>query len=53
MTHPPVRRDEVPSFNRLLDEYHWLGHNLVGEAIRYIALKTNALSLWSASGLLR
>lgn len=35
----PARRDEVPSFNRLLDEHHWLGHNLVGEVVRYIALE--------------
>ncbi len=35
----PVRRDEVSRFNRLLDEHHWLGHNLVGEVIRYIALE--------------
>ena len=35
----PVRGDEVHRFNDLLDEHHWLGHNLVGEVMRYIALE--------------
>ena len=35
----PVRGDEVNRFNDLLDEHHWLGHNLVGEVMRYIALE--------------
>lgn len=33
----PVRRDEVERFDVCLDEYHWLGHRIVGETMRYVA----------------
>ena len=29
--------DEVASFNELLDVHHYLGHNLVGRVLRYVA----------------
>jgi hypothetical protein len=35
----PVHRDEIFRFNEVLDEYHWLGHRLVGEVMRYVALE--------------
>ncbi len=32
-----VTADEVTRFNELLDEHHYLGHNLVGRVLRYVA----------------
>jgi predicted transposase YbfD/YdcC/GNAT superfamily N-acetyltransferase len=32
-----VRADEVPRFNALLDEHHFLGHRLFGRVLRYVA----------------
>jgi predicted transposase YbfD/YdcC len=32
-----VRHDEIGRFNALLDEHHFLGHNLVGKIMRYVA----------------
>ena len=36
-----VRRDEVARFNELLDRHHYLGHNLVGRVLRYVAEEDN------------
>jgi len=33
--------DEVASFNELLDAHHYLGHNLVGRVLRYVAEEDN------------
>ena len=33
----PARPDEVPLFNLLLDEHHFLGHQLFGRILRYVA----------------
>lgn len=32
-----VRGSEVPRFNALLDEHHFLGHHLFGRVLRYVA----------------
>lgn len=32
-----VRAEEVPRFNALLDEHHFLGHHLFGRVLRYVA----------------
>ena len=32
-----VRPEEVPRFNALLDEHHFLGHHLFGRVLRYVA----------------
>jgi len=32
-----VGADEVPCFNALLDEHHFLGHCLSGRVLRYVA----------------
>jgi hypothetical protein len=32
-----ARNDEVPRFNALLDEHHFLGHHLFGRVLRYVA----------------
>jgi len=32
-----VMPPEVERFNALLDEHHYLGHNLVGRVLRYVA----------------
>ena len=34
----PIRPDERVRFDVALDEHHWLGHRLVGETMRYVAL---------------
>jgi hypothetical protein len=34
----PIRSDERARFDAALDEHHWLGHHLVGETMRYVAL---------------
>ena len=36
-----VKRDEVARFNELLDRHHYLGHNLVGRVLRYVAEEDN------------
>jgi hypothetical protein len=33
-----VRRDERARFDAMLDEHHWLGHRLVGETMRHVAV---------------
>jgi hypothetical protein len=35
----PVRRDELDRFNAELDTHHWLGHRIVGETLRYVAVE--------------
>jgi len=42
----PIRPDERARFDRELDEHHWLGHHLVGETMRYVAL--DASGEWAA-----
>ena len=32
-----VGAEEVPRFNALLDEHHFLGHRLSGRVLRYVA----------------
>jgi len=32
-----VAPSEVARFNELLDQHHYLGHNLVGRVLRYVA----------------
>jgi len=34
----PVFADEVGRFNTALREYHWLGHRLTGQVLRYVAV---------------
>lgn len=34
----PITADERVRFDEVLDEHHWLGHRLVGETMRYVAL---------------
>lgn len=34
----PIQPDERQRFDEVLDEHHWLGHHLVGETMRYVAL---------------
>jgi hypothetical protein len=34
----PIFPGERTRFDELLDEHHWLGHHLVGETMRYVAL---------------
>ncbi len=34
----PISAGERPRFDDLLDRHHWLGHHLVGETMRYVAL---------------
>ncbi len=33
----PIEWGEVARFSAELDQHHWLGHRLVGEAVRYVA----------------
>lgn len=33
--------DERVRFDTVLDEHHWLGHCLVGETMRYVALSAD------------
>ncbi|EQD70177.1 hypothetical protein B1B_05143, partial [mine drainage metagenome] len=33
-----LTQDERVRFDEALDEHHWLGHRLVGETMRYVAL---------------
>ena len=33
----PIEPDERRRFDEALDRYHWLGHHLVGETMRYVA----------------
>ena len=35
----PIERGEVGRFNLELDRHHWLGHRLVGETMRYVAIE--------------
>lgn len=42
----PITPDERVRFDEALDEHHWLGHRLVGETMRYVAL--NAQGEWLA-----
>ncbi|MGC8474041.1 MAG: hypothetical protein ACP5PW_06510 [Candidatus Dormibacteria bacterium] len=35
----PIERGEVGRFNAELDRHHWLGHRLVGETMRYVAIE--------------
>ena len=32
---------EVPLFNELLDQHHFLGHHLTGRVLRYVAVEDN------------
>lgn len=34
----PILPSERVRFDEALDEHHWLGHHLVGETMRYVAL---------------
>ena len=34
----PISADERSRFDDLLDRHHWLGHRLVGETMRYVAV---------------
>jgi len=34
----PIRPDERMRFDEELDRHHWLGHNLVGETMRHVAV---------------
>jgi hypothetical protein len=34
----PIVPEERPRFDEELDHHHWLGHNLVGETMRYVAI---------------
>jgi len=34
----PIMPDERPRFDEELDRHHWLGHNLVGETMRHVAI---------------
>ena len=34
----PIRPDERERFDEELDRHHWLGHNLVGETMRHVAV---------------
>jgi hypothetical protein len=34
----PILPGERVRFDESLDEHHWLGHHLVGETMRYVAL---------------
>lgn len=34
----PIRPDERAAFDEALDGHHWLGHRLVGETMRYVAV---------------
>lgn len=34
----PIFVDEVGRFNAVLREYHWLGHRLTGQVLRYVAV---------------
>lgn len=38
VTVRPILADERVCFDEALDEHHWLGHHLVGETMRYVAL---------------
>ena len=34
----PIRPEERARFDEELDEHHWLGHHLVGETMRHVAV---------------